>query len=114
VDRVEDNGMTTASGRIAVGVERSAPFRFTVDGEPVEAHAGETVAGALLATGRRRARRTAWRDEPRGPHCLMGVCHECRMVVDGVPNVRTCLTPAREGMVVETQVGFGPAPEVRP
>jgi aerobic-type carbon monoxide dehydrogenase small subunit (CoxS/CutS family) len=104
--------MSTVSQRIAVGVDRTTPFRFTVDGEAVEAFSGETVAGALLAAGRRRARRTAWRNEPRGAFCLMGICHDCRMVVDGVANVRTCLLPAREGMVVETQVGFGPAPEI--
>lgn len=106
--------MSTASQRIAVGVERAAPFRFTVDGEAVEAFPGETVAGALLAAGRRATRRTTWRNEPRGPFCLMGICHDCRMVVDGVANVRTCLEPAREGMVVETQTGFGPAPHGAP
>ena len=106
--------MTTTSNRIAAGVERGAPFHFTIDGEPVEAYPGETIAGALLAAGRRRARLTAWRGEPRGAFCLMGVCHDCRMVVDSVPNVRTCLAPVRAGMVVETQRGFGPAPEARP
>jgi hypothetical protein len=103
--------MATNSNRIAAGVERGAPFTFTVDGQRVEAYPGETVAGAMLAAGRRLARRTAWRDAPRGPFCLMGVCHDCRMIVDGAPNVRTCLVPARPGMRVETQQGFGPAPE---
>ena len=103
--------MATASNRIIAGVERGAPFRFTVDGEVVEGYPGESIAGALLAAGRRRARHTAWRKEPRGAFCLMGICHDCRMVVDGVPNVRTCLEPARAGMVVHTQAGFGPAIE---
>jgi predicted molibdopterin-dependent oxidoreductase YjgC len=102
--------MTTTSNRIATDVERGASFSFTVDGQDVEAYPGETIAGAMLAAGRRVARRTAWRAEPRGAFCFMGVCHDCRMVVDGVPNVRTCLTPVRAGMVVETQPGFGPAP----
>ena len=106
--------MTTTSNRIAAGVERRAPFTFTVDGQPVQAYAGETIAGAMLAAGQRLTRRTAWRTEPRGAFCLMGVCHDCRMVVDGVPNVRTCLAPARAGVVVDTQLGFGPAPEVGP
>jgi hypothetical protein len=44
----------------------------------------------------------------------MGICHDCRMVVDGIANVRTCLEPAREGMVVETQTGFGPPPHGAP
>lgn len=101
--------MSRASGRITTGVERGVPFRLTVDGEPVEAYPGETVATALLAAGRRVARRSARRGEPRGVFCAMGVCHDCRMVVDGEPNVRTCLTPARPGMAVSTQAGLGPA-----
>jgi predicted molibdopterin-dependent oxidoreductase YjgC len=105
-----EDEMTTASNRIAAGVERGALFSFTVDGRAVEAYPGETIAGAMLAAGRRVARRTAWRDEARGAFCFMGVCHDCRMVVDGVPNIRTCFTPARAGMVVETQRGFGPPP----
>ncbi len=100
----------TTSNRIGGG--RGAAFHFSVDGERVEAYAGETIAGAMLAAGRRSARRTTWRGEPRGTFCLMGVCHDCRMVVDGVPNVRTCQTAARAGMVVVTQSGFGPVPQV--
>jgi hypothetical protein len=104
--------MRTWSGRIAAGVERGSPFTFTLDGDPVEAYPGETVAGALLASGRRIARWSPRRREPRGLFCAMGACHDCRMVVDGEPNVRTCLAPARPGMVVETQIGLGPAREV--
>lgn len=94
--------------RIIEGTARGALFRFTVDGEPVEACPGETIATALLAAGRRIARRTAHRGAPRGVFCAIGVCHDCRMVVDGEANVRTCLVPARVGMIVETQRGFGP------
>ena len=101
--------MRAAGQRIRQGVAREAPFRFTVDGAPVEAYPGETIATALLASDRRTARRTAHRGAPRGVFCAIGVCHDCRMVVDGEANVRTCLVPARAGMVVETQLGFGPA-----
>jgi hypothetical protein len=96
------------SGRISKGAMRGAPFRFSVDGAEVEAFPGETIATALLAAGRRTARHTAHRSAPRGVFCAIGVCHDCRMVVDGEANVRTCLVPARAGMVVETQRGFGP------
>jgi hypothetical protein len=99
----------TGSGRIGTPTARGTPFRITVDGVPVEAYPGETIATALLAAGRRTARRTAHRGAPRGVFCAIGVCHDCRMVVDGEANVRTCLVPARPGMVVETQLGFGPA-----
>jgi aerobic-type carbon monoxide dehydrogenase small subunit (CoxS/CutS family) len=95
-------------------VARSAPFRFTADGEPVEAYPGETIATALLADNRRTARRTAHRGAPRGVFCAIGVCHDCRMVVDGEANVRTCLVPARAGMAVETQLGFGRASSAAP
>jgi len=97
-----------ADRRIRQGVARGAAFQFTADGEPVEAYPGETIATALLADDRRTARRTSQRNAPRGVFCAIGVCHDCRMVIDGEANVRTCLVPARAGMVVETQLGFGP------
>lgn len=104
------SGVKAAAGRrVTEGVARGAPFRFTLNGEPVEAYPGETIATALLAADCRTARRTAHRDAPRGVFCAIGVCHDCRMIVDGEANVRTCLVPARAGMVVETQRGFGPA-----
>lgn len=99
------------NARIEAGVTRGAPFRFTLDGAPIEGFPGETVATALLAANRRTARHTAHRGAPRGVFCAIGVCHDCRMVVDGVENVRTCLVAARPGMVVETQEGFGRAPD---
>ena len=96
--------------RVAEGVTRAAPFVITVDGQAIEAYPGETVGTALLAAGRRTARRTAHRGAPRGIFCAIGVCHDCRMIVDGEANVRTCLEPARAGMIVETQHGFGASP----
>ena len=78
-----------------------------VDGEPVEAIEGEPIATALLAAGRREFRRTTQRNEPRGVFCALGRCTDCVMIVNGQPNVRTCVTPANDGMIVETQVGLG-------
>ena len=103
--------MRSTGRRVGEGVARGAPFVLMVDGEAIEAYPGETVATALLAAGRRTARRTAHRGAPRGVFCAIGVCHDCRMVVDGEANVRTCLVPARAGMTVETQQGFGTAIE---
>jgi aerobic-type carbon monoxide dehydrogenase small subunit (CoxS/CutS family) len=104
----------TFNRRVERGVARGAPFRLTVDGEAIAAYPGETIATALLAADRRVARRTAHRGAPRGVFCAIGVCHDCRMVVDGETNVRTCLVPAQPGMVVETQAGFGRAPGSAP
>jgi aerobic-type carbon monoxide dehydrogenase small subunit (CoxS/CutS family) len=76
-----------------------------LDGEPVDAFEGETVAAVLLARGEIATRRTAG-GEPRGIFCGMGVCFDCLMIVDGVPNTRACMTWVREGMQVARQEGL--------
>ncbi len=76
-------------------------------GRPIGAREGEPIAAALYAQGIRVLRKTALRKEPRGIFCAIGRCTDCVMVVDGVPNVRTCITPVREGMRVEFQEGLG-------
>ncbi len=77
----------------------SERVRFTVDGRPAAAEAGLSLLAALWNDGV-RALRTSVAGEPRGPLCAMGTCFECRVDVDGVPHVRSCLTPVREGMSV--------------
>ena len=74
----------------------------TVDGDPVRAYPGETVATVLLAMGRRTFRHTDQLHAPRGLFCGMGVCFDCLVTIDGQPNVRACVTPVHAGMVVET------------
>lgn len=78
-----------------------------VDGEPITAFEGEPIAAALMAVGRRVIRYTTKRKEPRGVFCALGRCTDCVAIVDGQPNVRTCVTPARDEMVIETQIGRG-------
>lgn len=77
-----------------------------VDGETVEAIEGEPIAAALLAAGKTVFRYTRKLHEPRGVFCAIGRCTDCMMVVDGVPNVRTCVTPVRAGMKIQTQHGL--------
>jgi sarcosine oxidase subunit alpha len=74
-----------------------------VDGRPVAARSGESVAVALLASGKVLIARSAKYHRPRGAFCLAGSCHSCLARVDGVPNLRTCQVPCRPGMIVETQ-----------
>jgi predicted molibdopterin-dependent oxidoreductase YjgC len=76
-----------------------------VDGRSVSARADETVASALLAAGVKACRTTAVSQTPRGPYCMMGVCFDCLVTVDGVGNRQGCLTVVQDGMVVETQRG---------
>lgn len=79
--------------------------RLTVDGRDIEAREGDTVAAALLASGLDICRATPVSGAPRGPFCMMGVCFECLVTVDGVGNRQGCLTPVAEGMQVAIQRG---------
>lgn len=83
---------------------------FTFDGRPMEGYENEPIAMALHANGVQVYRETAKMHRPRGFFCAIGKCSSCFMVVDGVPNVRTCVTPLKEGMAVETQIGNGKVP----
>jgi sarcosine oxidase subunit alpha len=76
-----------------------------VDGKPIRARAGDTVAGALLAAGIERFRTTPVTESARAPYCLMGVCFDCLVSIDGVGSRQACLIEVREGMAVETQLG---------
>lgn len=76
------------------------------DGRPIPARAGEPIAAALMNAGIRAFRTTAKRHEPRGIFCAIGRCTDCMMIVDGVPNTRTCVTPVRDGMHVQMQHGL--------
>jgi predicted molibdopterin-dependent oxidoreductase YjgC len=78
---------------------------FTFDGRALTARAGDTVAAALLANGVQACRQTPVSGAARGPYCMMGVCFECLVVIDGVGNRQGCLVPLREGMRIETQAG---------
>jgi hypothetical protein len=92
---------TSPEGRRLGPLEARQAFKIEVDGEPVPAFAGETVATVLLALGRRTFRHTG-HGAPRGLYCGMGVCFDCLVTVDGVENVRACLTPVEDGMVIAT------------
>ena len=85
--------------------EAGAPVAITVDGKTVTARAGDTVAAALLASGIDHCRTTPVSGAPRAPYCLMGVCFDCLVTIDGVGSRQGCLVPVRQGMRVETQQG---------
>ena len=90
-----------------LSVEERPVVHITVDGTPIEAREGDTIAAALMANGIRTFRHTARYHEPRGLFCGIGQCNDCVVVVNGKPNVRSCTTPLEEGMVIETQHGLG-------
>lgn len=82
---------------------------FTIDGKTIEGYEGEPIAAALRAAGLMVHRHTK-KGSPRGIFCAIGRCTDCVMVVNGKPNVRTCVTPLEEGMVVQTQYGVKAEP----
>jgi len=103
--------MPAADLRLPEGhvLERGAPVSLTLDGRQVTAYEGESVAALLLAEGH-VAMRTTPGGAPRGIFCGMGVCFDCLVVLDGVPNTRACVTWVREGMAVQRQDGLVAVP----
>ena len=79
---------------------RACTVNVRVNGEPVLAPQGASVATALLGAGHRATRDTPVAGRPRGPWCLMGSCFDCLVTIDGVDDVQACLTPVREGMSI--------------
>ena len=80
-----------------------------VDGASTRVREGESVAAALFASGMRSCRTTPVSGAPRAPYCMMGVCFECLMVVDGRQDQQACMIVVRDGMDVQRQQG---APDV--
>jgi D-hydroxyproline dehydrogenase subunit gamma len=85
--------------------ERGRALTIFFDGVATPARDGDSVAAALLAAGHAACRKSAVSDAPRGAYCLMGVCFDCLVMIDGIANRQACLTPVRDGMRVETQRG---------
>jgi predicted molibdopterin-dependent oxidoreductase YjgC len=78
---------------------------ITIDGAAHTARAGDSVAAALFASGHQAVRRTVVSLSPRAPYCMMGVCFDCLVRIDGVGNRQGCLVRVEEGMRIETQSG---------
>ncbi|MGI4857193.1 MAG: (2Fe-2S)-binding protein [Janthinobacterium lividum] len=89
----------------ALPLARAATVTIAVDDVSLTIPAHFTVAAALLATGRDACRTSAIGGAPRGPFCMMGVCFDCLVDVDGVPNTQGCMVRVHEGMVVRSMHG---------
>ena len=73
-----------------------------IDGEVHHVPSGVSVAGALLMFSP-CVRTTVLSDRPRGPFCMMGVCFDCLVTVDDIPNRRACMITVKQGMCIETR-----------
>ncbi|WP_342381838.1 2Fe-2S iron-sulfur cluster-binding protein [Myxococcus stipitatus] len=85
---------------------RGKAITVDLEGESIPAIEGEPVACSLIAAGEPTLARSVKYHRPRGPFCFAAACSQCLMRVDGLPNVYTCRTPAREGMKLERQNAF--------
>ncbi len=83
----------------------SAGLTVYFEGRAIAARAGDSIAAALLAGGITVTRQTPVTGVVRGSYCMMGACFDCLAVVDGHPNVQTCMTEVRDGMRIERQAG---------
>lgn len=107
----DDNKLRVKQHPILGEKKKGKEVQITVDGRQIKAYEGEPIAAALLAAGIKVFRKTKKRKDPRGPFCAIGLCTDCVMKVNGVSNVRTCITPVNEGMEIQTQLGLGDSEE---
>src|SRR5690242_16058989 len=84
-------------------IDPAKPITFFFNGNAAIAFAGDSIASALFANGRRIFSRSFKYHRPRGLLCCSGDCPNCMMDVNGTPNVRTCSTQVQEGMQVRSQ-----------
>jgi len=85
--------------------DKRAIVTLSVDGRSIEAREGDSVAAALLVAGLLQSRATPVSNAARAPYCMMGVCFDCLMAIDGVGSRQACMVPVRQGMDVRTQHG---------
>jgi hypothetical protein len=83
---------------------------FSFEGRKLNGYEGEPIAAALMASGIRVVRRTRLHGKPRGVFCAVGLCTDCMVVVNGVPNTRACVTPLEDGMEIRMQKPEGESP----
>lgn len=81
-------------------IERKTPVTIKVNGKSISAFTGETVLSALIAAGYKILRKSPVAGEPRGALCGMGICYECLVTVNGIPNVRACMEEVEENMEI--------------
>lgn len=77
----------------------------TIEGQQMDVPAGISVAAAVLSVREGATRSTPVSGDGRAPYCMMGVCFECLMDIDGIPNRQACMVTVADGMVINPQEG---------
>ncbi len=91
--------------------KKQEKIHFVFEGKEMEAYQNETVAMALYRNGLNVFSKSTKLHRPRGMFCAIGKCSSCMMRVNGIPNIKTCILPVKEGMIVERQDGMGEKPD---
>lgn len=92
---------------LAEKMSRQRKIKIFVNNQPFDAREGESLAAALWANGLISIRHTIKSGEDRGMYCGIGHCYECRVTVDGMRNIRSCMTIVRDNMQVYLQKNKG-------
>jgi sarcosine oxidase subunit alpha len=87
-------------------IEENQEIEFEFEGQRLKALKGDTIASALIDNGIDIYGFTD-SGKPRGFFCAIGKCSSCLVIVNGVPNIRACITLVEDGMKVERQKGKG-------
>ena len=87
--------------------KKGKKISFTFDGKEMTGYEKDTIAAALHDNDVKVFRKSIKEHRPRGFFCAIGKCSSCFMTVNGVPNVRVCVEPLKEGMEIKTQTNKG-------
>lgn len=90
-----------------IDIKERGEIRFSFNGDEVIGYEGDMIASALHALGFKVLSRSILKDRARGFYCAIGNCGSCHMIVNGVSNVKTCITKLEQGMEILTQKGLG-------
>ncbi|MSP04311.1 MAG: (2Fe-2S)-binding protein [Acetobacteraceae bacterium] len=83
----------------------AATLHLTFDGKDIPAAEGESIAAALLAAGFSSVREMPVSAAPRAPFCFTGICFDCLVEIDGIPNRLACMIQVSDGMIIRRQLG---------
>ena len=83
--------------------KNSRTITIFFEGSSIQVESGQTVAAALLSKGHLRFRNSPISGQPRAPYCMMGVCYECMLEIDGNSSQQACMIQVSEGMDIKRQ-----------
>lgn len=76
----------------------------TIDDATYDSKPGENLAALMLRNGLIPFRLNPADKTGRAPYCMMGICFDCLVEVDGVPSAQACLVSVQDGMIVRRKL----------